>query len=292
MHAIKILLRDIIGWQHRLGFPLTFFTEASLDLAEDEELMRLMTEANFVSVFVGVESPNEKALLETKKFQNVRQGGTMIEKIHKIQNAGLDVWCGMILGFDNDDTKIFDAQREFLHAARITHVMIGLLHAIPKTPLYDRLLADGRLDHGDPPEFGTNVIPLQMTRESLRDGYVRVLRELYEPENYFERLESLYLDGGFQFGMARSRYWRKHPWIKLKALLRDYLRFLVIRRRLTRSVPDELRVEYRERINKFLKHRREPAVLFVYAVKCGLHYHHYTMSQQMAHEEMPLVSTM
>ena len=132
-----------------------------------------------------------------------------------------------------------------------------------------------------------------MTREELRDGYVRVLRELYEPDAYFERLESLYLDKKFRFGTARSKYWQKHPWTGLKAQLMNYLRFVFIRRRLTHAVPDEaLRAEYRERINKLLKHRRDPSVLFVYAVKCGLHYHHFTMSQQMAHEEMPLVSTM
>ena len=108
----------------------------------------------------------------------------------------------MILGFDNDDVTIFDAQREFLQAARITHAMIGLLYTIPKTPLYDRLQEERRLDHGDPPEFGTNVIPARMTREELRDGYVRVLRELYEPDAYFERLESLYLDANGRFGTA------------------------------------------------------------------------------------------
>ena len=291
--AIKVLLRDIVGWQQQHGFPLMFFTEASLDLAEDDELMQLMTEANFVSVFIGIESPNEESLLETKKFQNVREGGTMIEKVHRIQNAGLDVWCGMILGFDNDDATIFDAHREFVHAARITHVMIGLLYAMPKTPLYDRLQEEGRLDLDDPPEFGTNVIPAQMTREELRDGYVRVLRELYESDAYFERLESLYFDEEFRFGSARSEYWRKHPWAGLKAQLMNYLRFAFIRRRLTHAVPNEaLRAEYRERINKMIKHGRDPSVLFAFALKCGLHYHHYTMSQQMAHEEMPLVSTM
>ena len=223
--AIKVLLRDVIDWQRQQGFPLTFFTEASLDLAEDEELLQLMAEANFVSVFIGIESPNEESLLETKKFQNVRNGGTMIEKVHTIQNAGLDVWCGMILGFDNDDATIFEAQLEFVKAARITHVMIGLLYAMPKTPLYDRLQDEGRLDPSDPPDFGTNVIPAQMTREELRDGYVRVLRELYEPDAYFERLESLFFDKNFRYGTARSRYWRKRPWTRLKAQLLNYLRF-------------------------------------------------------------------
>ena len=291
--AIKELLRDIIEWQQKRGFPLMFFTEASIDLADDEELMRLMTEANFVSVFIGIESPNEDSLLETKKFQNVRPGGTMVEKVHAVQKAGLDVWCGMILGFDNDDETIFDAQREFLQAARITHVMIGLLYAMPKTPLYDRLQEEGRLDSSDPPEFGTNVIPAKMSREELRDGYVRVLAELYEPEAYFGRLESLYLDDMFEFATARAEYWRKHPWKRFKAQLGNYLRYKFIRRRLTHAVPDQdLRIEYRKRLDKIHARRRDPSVLFAYAVKCGLHYHHYKMSQDMVRDDMPLVSTM
>ena len=110
----------------------------------------------------------------------------------------------MILGFDNDDATIFDAQREFLTEARIVHAMIGMLSAIPKTPLYDRLAAEGRLDLADEAEFGTNVIPLRLDREELRDGFVRVLSELYEPEAYFDRLEELYLDARLNFSRGRT----------------------------------------------------------------------------------------
>ena len=132
--AIKVVLRDVIAWQQAHGYPLTFFTEASLDLADDPELLQLMVDANISTVFVGIESPNEESLRETKKYQNVRKGGTSIGRVHTIQNAGLDVWCGMILGFDNDDSTIFAAQREYLTEARILHAMVGMLSAIPKTP--------------------------------------------------------------------------------------------------------------------------------------------------------------
>src|SRR5947209_9175081 len=189
--AIKLLLHDLVDYQQANGYPFDFFTEASLDLAEDEELMQLMVQANIISVFVGIESPNEKSLRETKKFQNVRPAGTLVERVHRIQEAGMEVWCGMILGFDNDDATIFDAQRQFLKEARIVNAMIGMLSAIPKTPLHARLAAEGRLDPADENEFGTNVIPAQLTREELRDGYVRVMHDLYEPEAYFERLEDL-----------------------------------------------------------------------------------------------------
>ena len=105
--AIKEILREVTRWQRRLGYPMTFFTEASIDLADDQELIDLMVEANFISTFIGIESPSEEALRETKKFQNVRDGGTLLEKVHRIQNAGLEVWCGMIMGFDSDDFEHF-----------------------------------------------------------------------------------------------------------------------------------------------------------------------------------------
>src|SRR5262249_12655672 len=147
--AIKPLLRELIAYQRANGYPFDFFTEASLDLAEDDELMRLMVDANIISVFVGIESPNEKSLKETKKLQNVRPAGTLEQRVRRIQAAGLEVWCGMILGFDNDDPTIFDAQRQFLKDARIVTAMIGMLSAIPKTPLHARLAAEGRLDPCD-----------------------------------------------------------------------------------------------------------------------------------------------
>src|SRR4051812_26674520 len=193
--AIKKVLRDLVAWQEALGYPMTFFTEASIDLADDPELMALMVEANIAAVFVGIESPNEESLRETKKYQNVRAGGTLVEKVHRIQDAGMEVWCGMILGFDHDDETIFDAQLRFIAEARIVSVMLGMLAAIPKTPLHDRLAAEGRLDTSDELEFGTNVIPLHLGREQLREGYVRVLNALNEPAAYFARMEDLYLAG-------------------------------------------------------------------------------------------------
>ena len=133
------------------GFPLTFVTEASVDLADDNELMAPMTAANIAAVFVDVESPNEEALRETKKFQNLRRGGSMVEKVRRIQDPGLEVWGSMILGFDSDDERIFAAQHRFLTEARISTAMVGMLAAIPKTPLHAHLAAAGRLDLDDDP---------------------------------------------------------------------------------------------------------------------------------------------
>ena len=192
--AIKSVLREIAAWQRDHGYPLTFFTEASLDLAEDPELLRLMVEANFTSVFIGIESPNEASLRETKKYQNVRAGNTIIDRVRTVQRAGIDVWCGMIVGFDHDDATIFGSQLAFLQESRILHAMVGMLYAIPKTPLYERLAAEGRLDTADENPFGTNVIPLGMSREQLREGYVQIMRDLYDPGAYFERLDRLFIN--------------------------------------------------------------------------------------------------
>jgi radical SAM superfamily enzyme YgiQ (UPF0313 family) len=291
--AIKALLVDLAAWQQRNGFPLMFFTEASLDLAEDDQLMRLMVEANFVSVFIGIESPNEASLRETKKFQNVRQGGgTMIDKVHVIQRAGLDVWCGMIIGFDHDDATIFASQKEFLQDARIAHAMIGMLHAIPKTPLYDRLAAENRLDRDDEPVYGTNVIPLRMSREELREGYIELMRDVYAPDAYFARLDQLFLKDHFQFATVRSKYWRRHPWRGLTSQSTNLLRFAGIYLRLMRMVTDKsLRSAYRQRIARLLRSRRDPSVLFSYVVKCAMHYHHHQMATQMSRQETAVINT-
>ena len=281
--AVKGLLRDLVAWQEANGYPIVFFTEASLDLAEDDELMRLMVDANFFSVFIGIETPNEESLRETKKFQNVRKGGTVLERVHTIQRAGLEVWCGMILGFDHDDATIFKAQREFIRAARIPHAMVGMLHAIPKTPLHARLAAEGRLDTDDIPAGGTNIIPQRMSREELRDGYVRVLNELYEPAAYFERLEELFVRQQLRPCAGRERYWRAHRWQGFKSVTGLWVRSAGLYARLMWSVPDAtLRAEYHRRIGRLLRVCRDPGLVFNYLVKCAIHFHHYTMARQMA----------
>jgi radical SAM superfamily enzyme YgiQ (UPF0313 family) len=292
--AAKALLRDLGAWQRAHGSPLVLFTEASIDLADDPELLRLMADAHIVSVFVGIESPNEASLRETKKFQNVRPGGTLLEKVHRIQAAGLDVWCGMIVGFDHDGPEIFAAQREFLRRARIAHAMVGMLHAIPKTPLHARLEAEGRLDPDDVPAHGTNVVPRRMSRDELRAGYVRLLDELYEPAAYFGRLEDLWLRERAPYRPGRLRYWRTRawPWNRLTSHAQYLAASLVLFRRLMRGVPDAgLRREYRRRLWRLVRSRPDPALLFNYLIKCAMHYHHHTMAREMARGQGRLVNS-
>jgi radical SAM superfamily enzyme YgiQ (UPF0313 family) len=284
--AVKVLLAEVAAWQRQHGYPLTFFTEASLDLAEDDVLLERMAEANITSVFIGIESPNEESLRETKKLQNVRAGGTLVERVRKVQDAGFDVWCGMIVGFDHDEASVFALQRDFLRDARVLHAMIGMLSAIPKTPLYARLAAEGRLDDEDPEHFGTNVMPARMTRGELRDGYLRLMQEVYAPEAYFERLDQLFLTDRLRFGRPRTAYWHRHPWAWLKAEAMDLARSAYVYHRLMRGVEDAgLRREYRRRVGRLLRVRPDPVVLFVYLIKCAMHYHHYTMAKQMAESD-------
>jgi radical SAM superfamily enzyme YgiQ (UPF0313 family) len=290
--AVKVLLRDLVAWQKANRYPFTLFTEASLDLAEDPELLRLMVDANFISVFVGIESPSEESLRETKKHQNVRKDRTLVERVHAIQEAGLEVWCGMILGFDHDDAAVFDAQREFIRKARIPHAMMGMLAAIPKTPLYDRLAREGRLDPTDAPAQGTNVIPLRLSREALQQGYVRVLNELYEPGAFFGRVDDLYLRQRIPFSRPRSRFLRRHPWRQLLVHLRDLTQTLGLCARLLWRVPERaLRREYFRRLGRLLRVRRDPGLLLLYAVKCAMHYHHHQLARQMANGGASIVNS-
>jgi radical SAM superfamily enzyme YgiQ (UPF0313 family) len=289
---IKKILREIADWQLRNAFPLTLFTEASIDLADDAELMELMVEANFIAVFVGVESPNEESLRETKKYQNVRQGGTMVEKLRRIQDAGMETWVGMIIGFDNDDETIFDRQVEFLEQSRVSIAMTGMLHAIPKTPLHARLAAEGRLDPADQPEFGTNVIPLKLGREELRDGWFSVLNRLYQTEPYFARVDDLYERGQLTTGRARSLYWKKHPWERLKSEGLFVAQAIGLTLRLITAVPEaHLRREYRRRIFRFLRRRQDPGTVLLYVTHAAMHYHAYTMTTSMSSGRAALVNS-
>jgi radical SAM superfamily enzyme YgiQ (UPF0313 family) len=291
--AIKGLLRDLIAWQRAQGYPLILFTEASLDLADDEELLRLMADANFVSVFVGIESPNEASLRETKKYQNVRKGGTLVERVHRIQRAGLEVWSGMILGFDHDEADIFAAQCDFLRDARISQAMVGMLYALPKTPLHARLAREGRLDTADAPAYGTNVIPLRVSREQLRAGYVWVLGQLYEPTAYFERVEELYLRERMAVLQSRNAFLRlRRPWRLLRARLADLAQAMGLFARLMWRVPDaRLRREYRTRLRRCWRVRRDPSLLLYYAMKCAMHYHHYRLARDMAEGRRAIVNS-
>jgi radical SAM superfamily enzyme YgiQ (UPF0313 family) len=289
--AIKEVLREVIAWQEKKNYPLTLFTEASIDLADDPELMDLMVQANFIATFIGIESPDEDSLREAKKYQNVRTGGTLLEKVHRIQEAGMEVWCGMIMGFDNDDAGIFDRQIQFVREARISFSMSGMLSAIPKTPLHDRLAAEGRLDSADTNEFGTNVVPLLFSRGELLEGYIRVLNELYDAEAYFDRTDSLWLKPSFDIGVKKKRGWLSNPrTYPGEAFFMAKAVGLFIR--LMTRVPDpRLRREYRQRLWRFVKVHRRPGLILNYLFHMTMHYHAQYLAKRMASHELQLVNS-
>jgi radical SAM superfamily enzyme YgiQ (UPF0313 family) len=287
--AIKPLLREIIAWQRVHRYPVTFLTEASIDLAEDEELMQLMVEANFDTVFIGIESPDDEALRETKKIQNLAdRRGTLLEKVHRVQAAGMQVTCGMIVGFDADDQMIFERQRRFIQQARIPSAMINVLVAIPKTPLFARLSREGRLDvanSGYPAEtrFGTNVIPMRMSRQALWDGHLQLLRELYTADAFFSRLDGLYLEAKWLPAAGRTRYLLSHDrrhWLRLR--LRAFGEGLYLYRRLMRFITDSvLRQQYRHHIWRAFLRRPNPRVLRDYCFFAVMHFHHHSLIRRL-----------
>ncbi|AMV37426.1 B12-binding domain-containing radical SAM protein [Planctomyces sp. SH-PL62] len=290
--AIKEVLREVVVWQRKNGYPLSLFTEASIDLADDQELMDLMVEANFVATFIGIESPSEESLRETKKFQNVRDGGTLLEKVHRIQNSGMEVWCGMIMGFDSDDVGIFERQIEFIQQSRISFSMSGMLSAIPKTPLHARLAAEGRLDPADRSEFGTNVIPLKMSREELLDGYFEVLNRLYEPQAYFDRTDALFMNPNFDYGITLKKKWWKISRRWFLSEMQSAVEGLGLFARLMKNVPEpELRKEYRKRFMNFIKVHRRPGLVMFYVFHMAMHYHTWKMARSMSSRSQQLVNS-
>src|SRR5271157_3406549 len=179
-HALE-LARSLEQWQVSHDYPFLFYTEASIDLAQRPELIEAMVRANFYYVFIGIESPSEQALRETKKYQNLRHD--QLESIRFIQSQGLWVSGGFIIGFDSDTEDIFERQRDFIERAAIPWAMAGFLQAPPTTPLYDRMLKQGRLldedtalNNFNSPNFRTRL-PLRILLQGLRETLV----SLYSP---------------------------------------------------------------------------------------------------------------
>ena len=190
------MLPAIAEWQRAHGYPFQLFTEASVNLARMDSVMDAMIEAGFNGVFLGIETPNPKALAITKKPQNIsrREQDYLLKAVRKIQRRGMQVMGGFILGLDGDDERVFDSQIRFIQDAGIPMALVGLLTALKGTDLYTRLQSENRLL--DVP-VGTSATALnfvpQMEPRTLLEGYLRVIATVYDPslENYFERCLTL-----------------------------------------------------------------------------------------------------
>jgi radical SAM superfamily enzyme YgiQ (UPF0313 family) len=241
-HSLE-LCRDIAGWGEARGKPFSFYTQASVDLADRPELMEAMVAANFMYVFLGIETPSSEALKGSKKFQNLKRD--TLEQVRIIQQAGLWVMAGFIVGFDSDDEKIFERQREFIEQSAIPWAMAGMLQAPPTTPLFERMKAEGRLIENSEAisNFSAPNFRPTMPLPVLLRGLSRLLADLYDPKTYFDRaLRSLeawqtrpsqkpkYTTPLYNLRIVTSSIWtqgirssyRREYWSFLGTLLRRY----------------------------------------------------------------------
>ena len=183
------LLPALIEWrQGKKGCVL--FTEASINLADDPELLEMMVKAGFDSVFIGIESPDEACLSECQKSQNKNRD--LLQNVKTIHRAGIQVMGGFIVGFDCDTPSIFQRQVDFIQKSGIVTAMVGMLQAAPGTRLFERLESENRVVRefsGDNVDGKTNIIP-QMGLDCLLDGYRSIMKQIYSPQNYYRRVRN------------------------------------------------------------------------------------------------------
>jgi radical SAM superfamily enzyme YgiQ (UPF0313 family) len=182
------MLPAIINWMRSNGYPFDFITEASINLADDKDLMNMMVQAGFNKVFVGIETPEENCLMECNKLQNNNRD--MIDCVKIIQGYGMEVMAGFIVGFDNDPPNIFRRQIDFIQKSGIITAMVGLLNAPRLSKLYHRLLTEGRiLDKftGDNTDYSMNFLPV-MDKNDLLKGYQKIITNIYSSKAYYERV--------------------------------------------------------------------------------------------------------
>jgi len=190
----KDTLPALVEWSRKHNYPFTFSTEVSINLADDQELIDLMVEAGFKTIFVGIETPNEESLRECGKFHNMNRD--MLESVRKLQGNGLIVTAGFIIGFDNDTDSVFEQQENFIQRSGILSAMVGLLKAPHGSRLYERLSREGRLlsrNSGNNMDGAMNFLP-RMDSEKLMKGYRELLQSIYSPKHYYQRIKRFIRD--------------------------------------------------------------------------------------------------
>ena len=182
------ILPAIIEWSECHGRPFCFLTEVSVNIADDESLMKMMVEAGFNSVFVGIETPDENCLTECHKTQN--RNRDLISCVEKIQESGMEVLGGFIVGFDSDNETIFGRMIKFIQESGIVTSMVGLLNAPIGSKLYERLHKEGRIENrftGDNTDYSMNFVP-KMDKKVLENGYQKIVKTIYSPKCFYERV--------------------------------------------------------------------------------------------------------
>jgi radical SAM superfamily enzyme YgiQ (UPF0313 family) len=184
---VRLLLPELAEWQKQHDYPFTLLTEASVNLADDDQLLDSMREAGFGRVFLGIETPVEESLKEAQKSQN---RGNLLESVKKIQSYSMEVMAGFIVGFDNDPDDIFERQIDFIRQSAIPLAMVGLLNALPDTQLWKRLDREGRLlgeASGNNTNCSLNFVT-KMDPSRLIEGYQSIMRTIYSPKEYYQRV--------------------------------------------------------------------------------------------------------
>ena len=247
------LLPAMNSWMQVHKHPFTFNIQSSINLADDEELMALMTQTGFTSTFVGIETPDEKSLQECNKGQNKNRD--LLNSVQKMQNAGFQVSGGFIVGFDTDTSSVFQKQIDFIQQSGIVSAMVGLLNAPKNTTLYNRLKAENRLtaeSSGNNTDSSMNFVPV-MNHQELLDGYKKIIQNIYATKPYYKRIRRFllnyrqihkvpkkmefsylvsFLKSVFVIGIVnrgRSEYWKLLVWTLFRRpfLLKDALTFAV-----------------------------------------------------------------
>ena len=254
------ILPAIINWNSQNGYRFSFVTEASINLADDETLMLMMSEAGFDIVFVGIESPNEESLVECNKMPN--KGKDLLMAVKTIQNHGMQVQGGFIVGFDEDPPSIFRSQIEFIQRSGIVTAMVGVLMAPPGTRLFKRMEAEGRLlssGTGNNTDGSTNIVP-KMGLEPLTRGYQQVVNTIYSPKYYYERIHT-FLNEYKPRGTRHSDYSPRY----IGALLRCMW---------TVGLKQEGRLDFWRTFAWTLRHKPRCFHMYITFAILGYHYRH------------------
>ena len=211
---VKLLLKELKVWMAEKEYPFGLTTEASVDLAQDDELMKLMVECNFKKVFLGIETPDQDSLALTNKFQNTRD--PLTESINKITTAGMQVMAGCIIGFDGEKAKAGDRIVQFVEQTNIPLAMFSMLQALPSTALWTRLEKEGRLVNSSANINQTTLMNFVPTRdiEEIATEYVNAFWELYDPAAYLTRIFDYYM----KLGEAKNVVSKRPSWKTIRAL--------------------------------------------------------------------------
>ena len=274
--ALKKFLPDLQRWLNKRKFPFEFTTEASINLADDPELLRALSAANFFGIFVGIESPDTDTLVLMRKKQNTRR--SLQESISRIYSAGIGVFAGFIVGFDSENASIADAMIECIEDTAIPVCAVGLLYALPATQLGRRLLREGRLfsgydgpspeDEGDQCTAGLNFETKRSRRDVLAD-YRAVLDAVYDPAAYFGRVRRV----GRMLKRGKRRL--KAP---LRYVLRDARGFGRLVWRLPNAGPGTARQFWKMAFDCAIHNPRALPFLFMLS---ALYLHHGPFSRQV-----------